>query len=613
MTSLKVKLNPKNSTVNFEWEGEGPWNSLKGVFYGVSDVNYISDEIMEVPERDFVVLYDNLYPIFDEIGTEGISAEIWNLTGRIAEVRESFNNPLEPLDIDSIQNDLLSKGWGEGIEESKIRILKSYQLENVSKMAVLKGAATFSVPGAGKTTEALAYLTLRNNSDHPFLVIAPLNAFGAWDEGLEECLGTSHNIIRLNSNNIESALKNPSNKKFIVSYDQAAREESLFYLQEFFRNNPCPLILDESHRIKNQLSKRYRAVSRLCLHATDKVIMTGTPMPQSQEDLISQFNAIYPEDPIIEPYEAIPRFKPIFVRTPKHKLGLPPMIISDPPIQVEMNPTQALVHKFLKGDIIKEITKHSLTDKSHLRNIGKPILRLLMFLSNPLLIKNHLLDIDEELASSLIEEGNGPKVDLACTMARELVDKGEKVLIWTSFRGNVEIVADLLEDLGSEFIHGGVQVGDENDVYVREGKIKKFKEDINTNIMVANPASAGEGISLHMVCHNAIYIDRTFNAAQYLQSLDRIHRLGLPEDQETNIHLLQLREPTDIFLHNRLEEKIQRMNEFLDSTEIMENPQDWEDESPEYPEMSNSSSSLNNGGLSSEDIYGLEEIFNEEV
>ena len=341
--------------------------------------------------------------------------------------------------------------------------------------------------------------------------------------------------------------------------------------------------------------------------------MTGTPMPQSQEDLISQFNAIYPEDPIIEPYEAIPRFKPIFVRTPKHKLGLPPMIISDPPIQVEMNPTQALVHKFLKGDIIKEITKHSLTDKSHLRNIGKPILRLLMFLSNPLLIKNHLLDIDEELASSLIEEGNGPKVDLACTMARELVDKGEKVLIWTSFRGNVEIVADLLEDLGSEFIHGGVQVGDENDVYVREGKIKKFKEDINTNIMVANPASAGEGISLHMVCHNAIYIDRTFNAAQYLQSLDRIHRLGLPEDQETNIHLLQLREPTDIFLHNRLEEKIQRMNEFLDSTEIMENPQDWEDESPEYPEMSNSSSSLNNGGLSSEDIYGLEEIFNEEV
>jgi hypothetical protein len=31
---------------------------------------------------------------------------------------------------------------------------------------------------------------------------------------------------------------------------------------------------------------------------------------------------------------------------------------------------------------------------------------------------------------------------------------------------------------------------------------------------------------LHKVCQNAIYVDRTFNAAHFLQSEDRIHRLG---------------------------------------------------------------------------------------
>jgi hypothetical protein len=43
----------------------------------------------------------------------------------------------------------------------------------------------------------------------------------------------------------------------------------------------------------------------------------------------------------------------------------------------------------------------------------------------------------------------------------------------------------------------------------------------------ANLAAMAEGVSPRHTCHDAIYVDRTFNAGQYLQSLDRIHRLGL--------------------------------------------------------------------------------------
>ena len=71
---------------------------------------------------------------------------------------------------------------------------------------------------------------------------------------------------------------------------------------------------------------------------------------------------------------------------------------------------------------------------------------------------------------------------------------------------------------------------------IREnGKIKRFHEYPNAFVLVANPAACSESISLHTVCHHAIYLDRNYNAGQYLQSEDRVHRLGLPPGQKTII------------------------------------------------------------------------------
>ena len=50
--------------------------------------------------------------------------------------------------------------------------------------------------------------------------------------------------------------------------------------------------------------------------------------------------------------------------------------------------------------------------------------------------------------------------------------------------------------------------------------------------------SASEGISLHKVCKRALYLDRTYNAAQYLQSRDRIHRIG-SDIGDVNISIYQ--------------------------------------------------------------------------
>jgi SNF2 family DNA or RNA helicase len=115
--------------------------------------------------------------------------------------------------------------------------------------------------------------------------------------------------------------------------------------------------------------------------------------------------------------------------------------------------------------------------------------------------------------------------------------------------------------VGAVFIHGGVDTGDENDDDTREGKIKLFHDDPNVRVLVANPAAASEGISLHRVCHHALYLDRTFNAAHYLQSEDRIHRFGLLPDQVTTVEIVECVGSVDETVRGRLGFKIGKMAE----------------------------------------------------
>jgi hypothetical protein len=40
-----------------------------------------------------------------------------------------------------------------------------------------------------------------------------------------------------------------------------------------------------------------------------------------------------------------------------------------------------------------------------------------------------------------------------------------------------------------------------------------------------------------MQCHDAVYLERTFNCGQFLQSMDRIHRVGMPLGTRTTYHI----------------------------------------------------------------------------
>ncbi|MCZ7607108.1 MAG: hypothetical protein M5U25_13775 [Planctomycetota bacterium] len=70
-----------------------------------------------------------------------------------------------PISLDALAKRLASVGFH--------RDLSAEQLRNVAKIVSLPAAATFSVPGAGKTTEALAYYVLNRQPGDSLLVVAP--------------------------------------------------------------------------------------------------------------------------------------------------------------------------------------------------------------------------------------------------------------------------------------------------------------------------------------------------------------------------------------------------------------------------------------------------------
>ena len=83
----------------------------------------------------------------------------------------------------------------------------------------------------------------------------------------------------------------------------------------------------------------------------------------------------------------------------------------------------------------------------------------------------------------------------------------------------------------------------------------------NAQVLISNPNTLGESISLHQTVHDAIYFEYNFNLTFMLQSRDRIHRLGLSNNQYTRYYYLMSEGDRahkgfiDKAVYNRLKEK----------------------------------------------------------
>lgn len=162
----------------------------------------------------------------------------------------------------------------------------------------------------------------------------------------------------------------------------------------------------------------------------------------------------------------------------------------------------------------------------------------------------------------------------AVELTRRLVNQGHKVLVWEIFVDNMNTLKKLIEqEIGCsvEIINGTVK-GQE-----RQEAINRFRNG-DSMVLIANPATLAESISLHRVCQNAIYVNRNFNAAQFIQSKGRIHRINMPHGTTATYYFLMNSNTVDDSVGEKLAIKEQRMLAILDD-DIQTSGYEFEDNS----------------------------------
>lgn len=496
-----------------------------------------------------------------------------------------------------------SKELGKAIKGDKIsamlkikgfkRELKSYQEKAVKQMIAVENSANFSVPGSGKTTMIYAtYAHFKQEGKvEKIFVIGTSSCFIAWEEEFTGCFGKIPISVRLIGNNRSGKYKNIDEADVILTTFQTATND-IDKIITILKQYKTLLVIDESHYIKRLNNGVWaEELLRLSPYAVYRIISTGTPMPNGLNDLYTQMTFLWPGKELLGEknrfkYElkkkgAVENVKerifPFFCRVKKSDLNLPEPILHT--MKIPMSMYQQKLYNLLVTNTLNEVANFSIGELEVLVKWKKAkMIRLLQLASNPALLESYSkefevppLSFEDEDISKLIKQyltyEVPNKLIEAVRLTGELVGKGEKVLIWVTFINNITCLKLKIEQLGIKVytLFGEVpKSSEENEDYNREQQIIMFKNSQQPCVMIANPAACAESISLHHHCHHAIYFERSFNCGHYLQSRDRIHRIGLLPNVETHYYLLISEKSIDEIVNIRLEEKANDMYEVID-------------------------------------------------
>ncbi|WP_372667437.1 DEAD/DEAH box helicase [Amycolatopsis kentuckyensis] len=455
--------------------------------------------------------------------------------------------------------------------------LTPFQRRDIAKLVSLGHGANFSVPGAGKTRVALAAFSIfrRRQRVQRLLVVCPKSAYEAWQEESEKCFASALDVQVFDGRPSMSA------DVLLVNYERLDR--SLGSITDWLESAPAMMILDEAHRMKLGTAGVYGAACMaLGPLSVIRMILTGTPAPNGPKDLESLLAFVWPGRGKRVVNDAIDGgnltyasrvLKPLYTRTTKHELGLPPVSLGMR--MVDLPP----LHREIYDAIVGRFTSRAERSRSDFDALGRTVLQLIMAATSPALLAEGasryeplslqvppleipVSDPLHTLLGSLSEYEMPPKYQEVLAVVEENAANKRKTLVWASFVRSITTLEVLLAGFNPAVVHGGTAD--------RDAQIEAFRTDPDCAVLISNPATLGEGISLHQVCHDAVYVDRDFQAGRFLQSLDRIHRLGLAPDIETRITILAARGTVDEVVALRLNEKLEFMGKLLDDASVQQ-------------------------------------------
>lgn len=490
------------------------------------------------------------------------------------------------------------------------RPLREQQMWSAFYMNQMKRSANFSVPGSGKTSMIyglFAYLNSPSiNKINKIVMIGPKNSFLSWKLEFYENFKDKKELKVLDIHNEENAevqmkIDSASKNLILINYESLAKYEVAL---KNIIDDKTILVFDEVHKVKGLKSKRAEIAKRISEKPSYKFVLTGTPIPNTYQDIYNFLNILYSQEykmffnyhphalknlGTTEISEINKKLYPFFWRTTKKELNVPPAN-SDSIIKVNAREKEQMII-----DLLYE--KYG----------GSPFnlyIRLMQAAANPELLLKSIDSLEmygeeekEETPSWFSQLQKEPvtfsseeiqtikdvpkttKYFKAIKLASELYQQKKQTIIWCIFINTIDkLFGDLTaEGLKVAVIYGGTPQ-EERDIIISD--FKKLKYDV----LITNPHTLAESVSLHKTCHDAIYLEYSFNLTHMLQSRDRIHRLGLAPDDYTQYHYLMLegiqnrRNTIDEKIYIRLKEKEERMLEAVEGTSLVPEPRSDEED-----------------------------------
>ena len=368
--------------------------------------------------------------------------------------------------------------------------LRDYQKTGVEFLTNNSSALLGDDMGLGKTVQIIVALKKIYSETGIFrcLIVVPnslktnwLNEFETWFPGtlVTDLKGDLEN---------RSYTLETYNGFVICTYEQLRAS--------FDANHRIPsfdfVIYDEVQRLKNSSSQVY--MSAYGVIAEKVWAMSGTPLENSVNDIVNIFNII--KSGVIQKglneNEISSAISPYLLRRLKKDVldELPDLIEQN--VYIDLGPDQAKEYSNLYN--------------SRLSMDGKDSAGLLALITE----LKKLVNFSEKTRKSA-------KLDRLKDLLKELMEKGEKVLIFSQYVKTLEFIEEELE-YATFMYHGGM-----NQVQ-KDSTIENFKTG-DTNILLMSLMAGGVGLNIQEAS-TVIIFDRWWNPAVESQAIARAHRMG---------------------------------------------------------------------------------------
>lgn len=453
------------------------------------------------------------------------------------------------------------------VDSTMARPMRDKQAWDAFFMASMQRSANFSVPGSGKTAAVLgAFAFLKSRGlVRRVLVVSPKNAFMSWENEWVACFGRNLPCRTLSfhkgafkqmtsaQKSHELELNSGRYNLIMVNYEACGGFER--QLRDIASSGTF-LVFDEVHKIKRIGGVRASSAMAIAQDATYVAALTGTPIPNSYKDIYNLLHILCPNDyddffgfskstlalPSEVDTERINQaVQPFFCRTNKDMLGVP-RANGDSIIHVDASPSEnkllKLLRSSLKGNGLALIIRIMQAESDPRSLYSSPELgEIEGFYDAALPVGLDLGQAMDEIESmsTLISDAVPTAKMRACVrLVAQLVKDHKSVIVWCVFIRSVE---DIASELRKQGLSVGVITG-VTDFEERSAILDDFKSG-RSAVLVTNPHTLAESVSLHSICHDAVYFEYSYNLIHLLQSKDRIHRLGLPDGQYTQYYYLQ--------------------------------------------------------------------------